>query len=458
MAEAVLRRQTAGVPLERLGEISYDRAGVAAFTMLFAGTALGAYALGPVPVQWLAQLLAIGAAGFLVLGRRLPPVPGLGPWVWLVGWAAVLTLGNLVLRDFAALMPPLATSAYPVFLALRFMTLLAFASAAALTYWIVRRGHQETVVRRIVWIGSAAAAAAIYIYFAQLNGWWEPGRTRVGTAGGEQSTAFAYAFHRAMGTFREPSHLAEWLVLPFLLAFTYRGRAKGLHIAVLSVALLLTGSLTGILGVVCGMAGAMVLGNPFRAGRLKMLLRLAIVGGLGLSAFGILAASRTGATPKGLVEVFRDRIAPILEGGMVKSNRYYVYEYVAEQPPPLVGYGLGNGNLVFSEATDSAVTSSFLSIYLNTWYSLGVVGMVILALLLGGPVLRLAARRRFRTDPTLMPLMAAYLGWLVMYAVHSDELTIPFGILFGLMAWEGSRATDAPPAPDRAGAPDATRA
>jgi hypothetical protein len=438
VAEAVLRGDTAGVPLERLTEISYDRAGVAVFTALFAGTALAAYAVGPIPIQWLVQLTVIGVAGFLILGRRLPPVPGLGPFPWLVGWAAVVTLANAMLWDYPALMPELATSPYPVYIALRFMNLLSFAAAAAITYWVLLRGHRDVVVRRIVWIGGVMALAGIYIYFAQVNGWWEPGRTRMGTAGGEQNTKFAYAFHRAMGTFREPSHFAEWLVMPFLLAFAYRGRGRMVLIGVMAAALLLTGSLTGIAGVLGGLAGAVVLGNPFRAGRLKMVASLALAGVLGLAAFNALVVGR-GDNSTNVIQVFSDRIVPILEGGMGESNRGYVFEYAAEQPVPLVGVGLGNGTLVFTSDTLSPTISSLLSLYINTWFSLGIPGTVLMVLLVGLPALRLARRRRYRTEPELMPLMAAYLGWLLMFTVHSEELTLSFGILFGLMAWEGSR-------------------
>jgi O-Antigen ligase len=453
VAEAVLRGATAGVPLERLGEVSYDRAAVAVFTAIFAGSALGAYAAGPVPVQWLVQLLAIGAAGFLLLGNRLGPVPGLGPFPWMLGWGAVVTLANVMLFDYPARMPPGATSPYPVYVALRFMNLLSFAAAAALVVWLLRRGHREVVVRRIVWTGSMVAAAGIYIYFAQVNGWWEPGRTRMGTAGGEQAVAFAYAFHRAMGTFREPSHFAEWLVLPFLLSFTYRARGRNVHVALMAVALLLTGSLTGMAGVLGGLAGAVMLGNPFRPDRIKLMARLALAGTLAFLGFNALVVSNR-SNDTNLFEVFRDRIIPILGGGLGESNRGYVYEYTASRPLPFVGSGLGNAQLEFSAASGNTIISSFLNLYLSTWLSLGVVGIVLLALLLGIPVLRLARQPRYRTAPELMPLMAAYLGWLLMFVVHSEELTLQFGLLFGLVAWEGARRL-APPPPAEAPAPDA---
>jgi hypothetical protein len=438
VAEAVLPRSTAGVPLERLTELPYHRAGLLVLTAMYVGTPLAAYAVGPVPLQWLVQLMVLAAAGFLLLGKRLSPVPGMGPFPWLVGWAAVVTLGNAMLYDYSAYMPALATTPYPIYLALRFLNLLSFAAAVGLTYWVLQCGYRDVMLRRIVWTGSVFALIGIYIYFAQVNGWWEPGRTRLGTGGGSQATAFAYAFHRAMGTFREPSHFAEWLVLPFLLSFAYRGWGRNLHIGVMAAALLLTGSLTGVAGVMGGLAGAVLLGNPFRAGRLKLVVRLGAAGLLGLVAFNALVVSNRSSSTS-IIQVFSDRIVPILEGGIGQSNRGSVYDYIGERPLPLVGAGLGNANLVFSIDSETPIITSFLSIYVNTWLSLGVVGMALLLVLLGMPVLRLVRQPRFRTDPELMPLMAAYLGWLLMFAIHSEELSLTFGLLFGLMAWEGSR-------------------
>ncbi|HEX6373816.1 MAG TPA: hypothetical protein VF006_33115 [Longimicrobium sp.] len=436
MAEAVLPRATAGVPLERIGVVSYPRAALAAFTAVYVGTALGAYAFGPVPFQWLSQFGLLGAAGLLLLAGRLRAVPGLGVMVPLVAWAAVVTLANLVAFNFPLLMPPLASSPYPVYIALRFVGLLTFAAAAALVYYLLQNGYRDALLRRVVWVGTLTALAAVYIYFAQVQGWWEPGRTRMGTAGGEQATTFAYAFHRAMGTFREPSQLAEWLVLPFFLSFAYQGRGRVLHTLAMSAAMLLTGSLTGVLAIGGGLTGALLLGNPFSRARLRVPLRLAAVAFAGLLLFNAIAVSN-GASAADLLEVISGRLGPMLDGGIGQSNRGYVYDYASRQPVPLVGAGVGHANLVFGAADGTPVISAFLSLYVNYWFSLGIPGVVLLALLLLLPVARLVRGPRYRSDPYLMLLLAVYLGWLVMYTVHSEELTLVFGIVFGMVAYEG---------------------
>lgn len=437
MPEAVLPRATAGVPLERIGVATYDRAGVIAFRLVFAGTALGAYALGPFPAQWLVQFFLLGVVALLMLDRGLPAAPGLGLFGVFVAWAAVVTFTRLMLFPYGSWMPPGASAPYPVYLVLRFLALLTFAAAVSLVYWLLRQGHREALMRCIVWTGTVCAAAAIYIYFAQVNGWWEPGRTRMGTSGGEQSTAFAYAFHRAMGTFREPSHLAEWLVLPLFASFGWRSRGRYVHTGVMSVAMLLTGSLTGILGIVAGLAGALVLSNPFRPGALKLAVRLGAALALAMVLFGSLAVGR-GENPVDLVEVVADRVIPIMEGGIAQSNRSYTFEYMASRPLPLLGEGVGNANIRFANALSSSITVSFLSLYFNVLASTGVAGLAMVLALLALPVAGLARQRRYRKDPELVPLMAAYLGWLVMFTVHSEEMPLVFGVLYGIMAWEAA--------------------
>lgn len=449
MPEAVLPRATAGVPLERLGVLTYERAGMIAFRLVFAGTALGAYAFGPFPVQWLNQFFLLGVAGVLLLANRLPFFPGLRVFGVFVAWAAVVTFARLALFPYGAWMPPQATAPYPIYLALRFLALLTFAAAAGLVFWLLRQGHREALVRAIVWTGTLGAAAAIYIYFAQVNGWWEPGRSRLGTGGGEQPTVFAYAFHRAMGTFREPSNLAEWLILPLFASFAWRGRGRNVHTGVMAVAMLLTGSLTGLLGIFIGLAGALVLSNPFRPGAVKLALRLTATLGLGLAVFGSIAVG-TGENAADLVAVVSDRIVPILEGGMGASNRFYTFGYMASRPVPIVGEGLGNANITFTNAMVSSIMMSFLSLYFNVLASTGVVGLAMVLGLLALPVVRLARQRRYRTTPELLPLMAAYLGWLVMFTVHSEELALVFGVLYGMLAWEAAGRPGVRPGGDAA--------
>ncbi|HEX2208919.1 MAG TPA: hypothetical protein VHG93_14675, partial [Longimicrobium sp.] len=123
---------------------------------------------------------------------------------------------------------------------------------------------------------------------------------------------------------------------------------------------------------------------------------------------------------------------------MGQSNRSYTFEYIAGRPIPFAGEGLGNANITFSNAMGSAITMAFLSLYFNTVMSTGVIGLAMLLVLLALPMLRLAAQPRYRSDTRLLPPMGAYVGWLLMFTIHSEELGLVFGVIYGLLAWEGA--------------------
>lgn len=444
MPEHALPAPPAAPWVLRGGGISYERAALLALVLTFAATALGAYNVGPLPVQWLAQALVIGAAALLSL-HHLYRVPGMGLFACLLAWALVVTLANAALRDFAGRMPEMATTPYPVFITLRFLAFLSFAGTVFLVYWLLVRGHQERIVRWIVWIGTAMGAVALYVYVAQLNGWWEPVRSRMGTGGGEQATVFTYAFHRAMGTFREPSQLAEWLVLPFFLSFTYRSRIPWAPTICMGSALLLTGSLTGIVGTLAGLLGAVILTNPFSAARLRLLAQVTLALAVSMVVFDRLAMAY-GPAKVGLFEVLQERLEPILfAGGMEESNRGYIYEYVASQPFPVFGAGLGNANIVFAEHQGNPLMVSFISLYHNSLFSVGLVGLVLLAAFLVRPLLGVRRVPSHARDRRFLVLLAAYVAWLVMFGVHSEELAIPFGIVLALLTYEVQQRS-APPA------------
>jgi hypothetical protein len=423
----------------RYGDVAFGT-----LVLTITGTALAAYNVGPVPVQWLAQSLVFGTV--LLLGLRyLYPVPGSALFACIFAWALAVTLVNSLLRDYGSLMPQLVTSSYPIFIALRFVALLSFAATVYLVYWLLREGYRDRVVRAVVIIGTATAALALYIYVAQLYGWWEPGRTRQGTGAAEQVTTFTYAFHRAMGTFREPSHLAEWLVVPFFLGFLVSGRLRHVSMIVIGGALLLTGSLTGIMGAVAGLGAAMVLTNPFRRGQLKVMLQAVLVGAVAVVVFNLFAAGYY-AESKGLFGVIAERLEPILWGeGMAASNRSYVYTYISDEPLRVVGVGLGHSNIEFSAHHGFSLMGSFVSLYFNYLQAVGVVGLGLMLIYLGFPVVRAVGLPGKRKNRDLTILLAAYVAWLVMFAVHAEEPGIMFGVAFALLVYE----TGARRGPDR---------
>lgn len=407
----------------------------AGFATALALDGLAAYNAGPLPLPWIGKFLVLALAIGLLGVSRLPLYPTAALLVLLVLWSVLSTAVGTLQMDYAQLMPPLATSDYLPFVILRLTNLMAFAAVIFLVWWLCERGYRAHVVRSVVLLGTVLAVIAIYIYIAQITGLPEPFRSRIGTSGEEQPTVFTYAFHRAMGTFREPSHLAEWLVAPLLLSFIYRATVT-VDKLLMGVALFLTGSLTGLAGFVAGLA--VVLAAGFMLGHVRWrtvfgLGVLLLVAGIGFS----IIARDYGDGGADLFQVVVDRIGPILKYGAEASNRDYIYAYMSELDVTLAGVGLGNANLVLSEYLGSQATASFLSLYFHTASATGLVGLTLLLLLLSVPVIALCVRS---TDASAPWLLGAYFAWLIMFSVNSEELNTLFGVVFALVAYAAHRA------------------
>ena len=409
---------------------------LAAYIVLLFGNALEAYNLGSVPIEWLANVGLIIIVVLVALTDRLYVVPGSKLLLWFFLWGLFVTGFNILLNDYASLMPPLATTSYPVFVSLRFVKILSFISAIYLVYWLCARGHEDFIIKWPVIIGIFISVVAVYIYIAQVYGLPELPKTRMGTGGGQPSTVFSYAFHRATGTFREPSHLGEWLVLPFFLSLFRRRRILNIHTIFIGSVLLLTGSLTGIIGAVTGFAGAVLLANPFKFRNLKTVLCFALVFSLALVIFYIVVMPYAGGT-KNLFRLIGHRLAPIITGGPMQLNRDYIYRYIADAPFPLFGYGLGHANILLSKYFGAKLVTSFLSLYFYFLFSTGILGLALLCLFLFCPVTRaVMILKKSHTADRFLFMSAAYFSWLVMFAVRSEEFTMMFAVTFALLAYE----------------------
>jgi hypothetical protein len=131
------------------------------------------------------------------------------------------------------------------------------------------------------------------------------------------------------------------------------------------------------------------------------------------------------------------------------SNRGYVYEFFGQNPPPLLGLGLGNANIYFSDLAGSELVSSFLSLYLTTMYAAGVPGFVLLVLFLAWPVLRMRTSRAASRNREHAATLMGYLAYLAAFALAPEELTVPFGIVAALLTYREVNQ----PGTERAGEP-----
>jgi hypothetical protein len=410
---------------------------LAVYTASLAAEALQAYAVRGVSLPWMGQCLTLAFVAFLLLQTRLVRVPGLAILGLLLAWGSVVTLANSTNGQFENLMPVYATTPYPVFVALRLVSISAFGAQIYLVYWLLARGCLAAVIKRTTVVAVIMAALAIYIYVAQLNGLPVPPRTRLGTSGNQHLGVYTYAFHRAVGTFQEPGDLASWLVLPLFFGFFGRNRLVTVGGSLIAAALLLTGSLAAIAGSLMGVAGALVLLWPFRSISLARALQICLALGAAAMIFHfVAAANEDGSTD--LLAVLGDRLRPILNDGIEVSNRDYIYHYVASTPFPPIGVGFGNSNLLLTFFLGSPVMVSFLSVYFMVLYSTGYVGMTLLVMFLLAP-LKGVVRRRLGQNLTrpggLLALTAVYVTYLVMIGFRAEEFPASFGTIYAVLAF-----------------------
>lgn len=404
------------------------------FIVMLAASAMGAISIGPVPVQWFALVGMVVVYFKLPLHFRKTHIPGATTFYIFLIWAMCVTLFS---SYDAPSMPTSGTTIYPIYLSLRFFKLAAFWASISIVYWLVVNGRRDVIVRWVVILGCAVSVLAIYVYVAQIVGLPDIPRTRLGTGGGVASTTFSYAFHRAMGSFQEPSHLAEWLILPLLLSIGSGGSVINYRSALIGIVVLLTGSLTGIVGAVIGGVGAMIL-LAIRNHSSSLWVLKAVVQMIFLIAFLIFIVNITAHSNEGegvdLLGVIVGRTIPILNEGMEASNRGDVYEFVSMIDIPIFGYGLGNFNLLFTKYLGVDVVASVLSLYLNTLFSLGLVGIFLLAIFLTIPILLFFRKNVGVNVQQQWAFIAAYISWLVMFSGHSEEVSMMFSISYALVA------------------------
>jgi hypothetical protein len=401
------------------------------FAALFAMTALAAYNVGPVPVPWVAQTALIGLAVLLILStNRVRVVPGGSVLFHFLAWTLFVQVLNA--GRFGAAMPNGATSSHLVFVLLRYLNLCSFVAALYVAYWLLTEGLSQELTSWVVRIGVIASVAAIYIYVAQQYGLPEPARTRMGTDGGIQTVFFGY--RRALGTFREPSHLAEWLLLPFFLSMLEKGLPARISSMLIGLALLLTVSLGGIASCLAGIVGGFVLNNPLKPRHLKSI----IIAGIVLGVILLLAqVTTTGGDDRSVYSILNLRTLDLVQGGAEKSNRAYIADLVEKFPPPAMGYGLGNANIFAAGRLGVDMIVSFLSLYINVAYSSGLIGLVLLSLFLVQPILRRGLSALWSDSVQPVAILMGYIAYLFVFAAGPEELSIQFAIMTAFLLYNG---------------------
>lgn len=390
-------------------------------------SALDAISLGPLPLTWVAIWIPIAVS--IITRTNFGKVPIY--FYLLILWAGFVQIFSLFCLNEESCakieMPPLSTTPYPIYITLRILPFLMFASV--LSMMATLKGKSNEVYSFILRAGGWVASIALYVYFAQRYGLPDIPRSRLGTDGAEvTSVTFSYSFHRALGTFREPSGMAVWLILPFFLSLVY----VNWRTYVIGAAILLSGSMSAYVAIIGGGTLALILlilaSPPARATLTKLPLRLGVVLLFSGIIFSIFV--NKGGDYQGLMAIIQERLLPVVTEGVGESNRGYVFEFVTDVGIPIVGYGLGNINLMLTSWLGGDAVAGILSLYLNILMSLGIIGLIMLIGFLFQPLLK----KKPITNPlVLYSVHAAYISWLIVFTIHSAEFPLMFAVTYGLI-------------------------
>lgn len=408
-----------------------------AISMCLLLEALAAYSWA-LPLPLFGYALAICLAPLLATSAHLRLPPTSVTFLCLFTLATVVTIFKVATKDYGDEMPAASSLPYFAFLFVRFFLMLGFFSMLVVSYTVASRIGSEVIVRYVFIVSIVVSIFAIYIYLAQTNGLWEPSRTRAGTGGQDyriQAVRFSYGFHRALGTFREPSHLAQWLVGPFVMAALHRAvplASRSLAMATLiltGAAILLTGSLLGYLAVAACLA-LMVALHP--SGTLR-----AVAARSPLLLGGVLVLVIQGVQQNILYTTLNSRFSVLIDGGVAATNRAEMWTYLTTQVPPILGYGIGNSNILLSKFNGSSLMSSHLSLFSNYYFSTGILGLGMVAWIMLAPIVQVAAMG-LRQRASLLPFLLPCAAWLVNYSGDAEEFRLMHSVLLGLF-WASAR-------------------
>ncbi|MBT4763101.1 MAG: hypothetical protein HOO06_15520 [Bdellovibrionaceae bacterium] len=407
------------------------------FTMGLFLHAMAAYSIGPVPIEWMAQTGFIALYVYMIFRFRIFLFPGYLIFAVFFIWAIFVSIYHFSFSNFDSFMATGATTGYIPFIFLRFFKILSFLSAVGITYWLLCVGKRKELVNNIVSIGFIIAIYSVYVYIAQVYGLPELPRTRMGTGGGDQNVTFTYAFHRAMGSFREPSHLAEWIVVPLFLSYFNKQKVLNIKSFLMGTTLLLTGSLTGIISSVIGFFTASAITFKLKKATFANMLMFFLPYLVGFFMFSLISISNSSSGSASLIDTLWDRVEPLISGGGVKeSNRSYVYEYVDNHSFPVFGQGYGNANILFGKEVGFSSTASFLNLFLVNVYSVGMIGVSLLIIFFAYPYFLHFFKNKGRARSNFVFILAAYNAWVLIFLMHAEELSVFFAIIYALFVYQ----------------------
>lgn len=317
------------------------------------------------------------------------------------------------------------------FIALRIINILAF--VIILNYFACQNYQDKNFLdleKNLVNIGLFFSSIAILLFLTQILNLKEINfidflRNRLSTGGGEIYTLKynynfddQYVYYRAIGTFREPSLLANALVLPFFLSIKIK---RYFSMAVIGLSIYLTYSLAMFIAICFGVASSL-----FVIHKSKLISKNIILPFFTL-IFLMFIFFKFGSE---FSNVYLERLVYLSEN----NSRDYIYKNLEVI---LGDYWLGNGigygffKLAEHILGSFAVPVSFLSLPLNIWSSGGVIGLIIIIhLILSHNILTLINFNSFNRN--LYLLIVPLNVFLILYFSSFEELHIWHAIALGM--------------------------
>lgn len=394
------------------------------FKLVFIVNAITAYEVFRMPIPWFSVLFLTIAVVIIpkIIYQSITSKGGIVFFILIV-YSLLITVYNWG-GEYSAK----PTTPYAVFIILRYLSFFEFFIGIGLAIYLAKNGYKDRIILFWIYFGFIIALYALYVYFAHIFGLPEVPRTRLGTGGQDylaQKVQFTGGINRALGSFREPSHLAEWLIIPIILSFSQVMKKKMIIITIIFSAFLLTLSLTGYLALVVALVFYFFV-SFFKIDTRRFYRGFVFIVGL-VGVFYVLSNTGYG-------ELVLDRLNNLMAGGVDASNRSYVYNYLRSTEIPFFGQGLGNSNLIFSQFLYNSGVSSFISLYVNTLMSIGVVGLLLLVIFFSRILIEAVIISI--KDKMVLVYSAAFIAWLAIFGMHSETVRFEVGVLIGLLVYQ----------------------
>jgi hypothetical protein len=398
---------------------------------------LASVSIFSIPITWLGMLFQLTLSMYLVNWKVSKSVPIIYFFIYL--FIALFSWIIFAIFNFSEInMPLFATTNYLSFIILRFSTILVFFISIIFIFNCLETYTLNRVINLILNISFFVALYAIYTYFAQLFSLPEliP-RSRIGTSGNEQSVSFTTAginLQRALGTFREPSHLAEWLMLPLTLSFIINMNVKFQIYKKISIvlAIILSVSLSAILSITIGFFLALFL--FFVVTKFKIFTKRMLINIFLFIFFLFIVILYISSLKDNIIsDVLFTRLDSLLSDGLFESNRGSIYVNLKDMDLSFLGYGPGNANLILTKVDGSPALVSFLSLYLNNLYSIGIFGFIFFLIIIFFPIFSLRKISLNNSRKYLFPLLWGYCSFLISFFVHSEEFNLMFSFSYTLL-------------------------